>query len=93
MAGEKDRRAATTPTSGDLLKATTNLYRLDDQGNPLIAPHVGERVEVTGTVVNQPPSPIGTTGPIKPDSPVPSGPMLLVESMQRVSSDSSTCSR
>jgi hypothetical protein len=93
MAAEKDRPAATTPTSGDLLKATTNLYRLDDRANPLIAPHVGERVEVRGTVVNQPPSPIGTTGPIKRDSPVPSGPMLLVESVQRVSFDSSTCSR
>jgi len=93
MAGEKDRSTAATPTSGDLLKASTNRYRLDDRGNPLIAPHVGERVEVTGTVVNEPPSAIGTTGRIQPDSAVPSGPMLLVESVQRVSSDSSTCSR
>ena len=93
MAGEKDRPTATTPTTGDLLKATANLYRLDDRANPLIAPHVGERVEVTGTVVNQPPSPIGTTGTIKQDAPVPPGPMLLVESLRRVSSDSPSCSR
>jgi hypothetical protein len=93
MAGEKERPTVTTPTSGDLLKATVNLYRLDDRANPLLAPHVGERVAVTGTVVTQPPSPIGTTGTIKPDSPVPPGPMLLVESLQRVSSDSPSCSR
>jgi hypothetical protein len=93
MAGEKDRPTTTTPTSGDLLKATANLYRLDDRGNPLIAPHVGERVQVTGTIVNQPPAPIGTTGPIKPDSHVPAGPLLLVESLQRMSPESSTCSR
>jgi len=93
IAGEKDRPTATTPTSGDLLKATVNLYRLDDRANPLIAPHVGERVQVTGTIVKQPASPIGTTGTIKPDSPVPPGPMLLVESLQRVSSDSPSCSR
>jgi hypothetical protein len=93
MAGEKDRPSVTTPTSGDLLKATTNLYRLDDRANPLIAPHVGERVEVTGTVINQPPSPIGTTGTVRKDSPVPPGRMLLVESLQRVSSDSVSCSR
>jgi hypothetical protein len=82
---EKDRSTAATPTSGGLLKARTNLYRLDDRGNPLVAPHVGERVEVTGTIVNQQPSQIGTTGPVKPDSPAPAGPMLLVESVQRAS--------
>ena len=73
MAAEKDRPTAATPTAGDLLKATTNLYRLDDRANSLIAPHVGDRVAVTGTVMNQPPS-IGTTGTIKPDAPLPSGP-------------------
>jgi len=25
------------------------MYRLDDSGDPLIAPHVGEKIEVTGT--------------------------------------------
>jgi hypothetical protein len=57
------------------------MYRLDDSGDPMIAPHVGEKIEVTGTLVAQ-----RNAAVIAP--PVP---MLKVESLRPIAGESSSC--
>jgi hypothetical protein len=71
-----------------------NLYRLDDSADSLIAPHVGDRVQVAGTIVQPPPSAAGTTGqPTLPTAKTPRAPMLRVSSLLKISSDSTVCSQ
>jgi hypothetical protein len=88
----KDVAGASTAT-GSLVAQSVNMYRLDDAANSLIAPHVGERVRVTGTLVRPATRPKGTAGqresPAKSNEP----PTLRVESVQKTSSDSTVCSR
>jgi hypothetical protein len=79
---------------GNLVAASVNMYRLDDSADSLIAPHVGERVQVTGAIVQPSARPKGTAGQTEPPT---SGsnraPTLRVESLQKTSSDSTVCSR
>ena len=90
-----DRAASSGNTStGNLVAQAVKMYRLDDSADSLIAPHVGDRVRVTGMVVATPPSPRDKAG--RTESPTVSGarpPTLRVESMQKISSDSATCSQ
>jgi hypothetical protein len=86
-----DDRAA---SRGNLVAQAVKMYRLDDSADSLLAPHVGDRVRVVGTVVTRPPSPTGTTG--RTESPAIGGtstPTLRVDSLQKISSDSSICSQ
>ena len=81
-------------SAGDVLAQAVNMYRLDDAADSLIAPHVGDRVRVTGTVVTAPRSPTDTNGrTASPAIGVTRAPMLRVDSLQKISSDSSTCSQ
>src|SRR5450631_3860916 len=47
---------------GALISENVNRYRLEDSADGIIAPHVGDRVEVAGTVVALSDSSVGTTG-------------------------------
>jgi hypothetical protein len=54
----------------------------------IIAPHVGERVEVTGVIAGTA-QPRGTSGTLDRDSNQP--PKLRVESLRRISTNSTVC--
>jgi hypothetical protein len=92
----QDGRTAATGagSTATLLAEAVTTYRLDDSADSLIAPHVGDRVQVTGSVVPTRPSPTGTGGRT-PSPPIEArrAPMLRVESMQKISSDSAACSQ
>ena len=85
---------ARTPT-GDvgstaaLLAEAVTSYRLDDSAASKIASHVGDRVQVTGRIVPTPPMPIGTAGRTQLEA----APILRVESLQKLSSNSAVCSQ
>jgi hypothetical protein len=90
-----DRAGATAAESiGSLVAQSVKMYRLDDAADSLIAPHVGERVQVTGTIGRPATRPKGTAGqtasPAIESNPSPT---LRVESVQKTSSDSTVCSR
>ena len=71
-----------------------NMYRLDDSANSLIAPHVGDRVQITGTIVQWPSPATGTSHqPTRPTTEATRAPMLRVNSLQKISSDSPVCSQ
>jgi hypothetical protein len=79
----------TRGTPGDVIAETVNQYRLDDSADSLIAPHVGDRVEVSGTVVPQPAGTSGRTG--RPARSGASGPLLKVEHIEKISEGAATC--
>jgi len=80
-------------SAGDLLAQAVNVYRLDDSADSVIAPHVGDRVRVIGTVVATPPGRADREDRSAPSAiGVTRAPMLRVDSLQKISSESSTCS-
>jgi hypothetical protein len=90
------RGAATKDTgasSAALIAQNVNMYRLDDSAAAEIAPHTGERVEVTGTLVSQPDGPTGTRGRIDQSPSVTKSPVLKVQSLRTISADSASCAR
>jgi hypothetical protein len=88
LAAQPDRAGAAAGQS-DLLTQEVKSYRLDDAADSMIAPHVGDRVEVTGVVVRKAPSPTGTAGTLGPESGL--APKLRVESLREISSKSTSC--
>jgi len=78
---------ATSGTPGEIVAETVNRYRLDDAADSMIAPHVGDRVQVSGTVI---PEPAGTAGRIGGKA-TPAGPVLKVEHIEKVSEGAATC--
>jgi hypothetical protein len=90
LAGKSDRGGSVGAKS-DLLAQAVKSYRLDDSADSLIAPHVGDRVEVTGTVVTSSPSPTGTTGITEPG--LAQSPLLRVQSLRKIASNSTSCSQ
>jgi hypothetical protein len=90
----EDRRAGTTDTgsTANLVTEAVKMYRLDDSANPLVAPHVGDRVQISGIVVPAAPSTTGTSGGVE-SRVIVSAPMLRVQSLQKIASDSATCSQ
>jgi len=89
---------APTGTAGDksardVVAQAVNMYRLDDSADAVIAPHVGDRVRVIGTVVTAPSAATNANDrPLPPGTGITRAPMLRVDSLQKISSDSSTCS-
>ena len=80
-------------SAGDVLAQAVNMYRLDDAADSVIAPHVGDRVRVIGTVVTAPSPGKNTNDRTAPSATaITRAPMLRVDSLQKISSDSSTCS-
>jgi len=86
-----------TPTAdagstATVLTEAVTAYRLDDSADSVIAPHVGDRVRVTGAIVPTPPSPAGTAGQTPSSLHTASlSPMLRIESLQKIASDSAAC--
>jgi hypothetical protein len=80
-------------SSAALITQNVNMYRLDDSAAAEIAPHTGERVEVTGTLVSQPDGPTGTRGRIDQSPSVTKSPLLKVQSLRTISADSASCAR
>ena len=76
-----------------LITQNVNMYRLDDSTAAEIAPHVGERVEVTGTLVDDPDKPTGTTGRIDQSLLLAKSPLLKVQSLRTISAKSASCAR
>jgi hypothetical protein len=75
-----------------LLTEAVTAYRLDDSADALLAPHVGDRVRVTGSIIPTPPTPTGTAGRT-PSSLLTASlaPMLRVESLHTIASDAAMC--
>jgi hypothetical protein len=93
LAGEP-HRGGSAGAKSDLLAQAVKSYRLDDSADSLIAPHVGDRVEVTGTVITSSPSPTGTTGSTEPGlAQSTAAPLLRVESLRKIASNSTSCSQ
>src|SRR5437870_4786046 len=69
--------------TAEVVAENVKMYRLDDAGDPRIAPHVGEKVEVTGTLVEQ-------TKRSEAAVIVPPAPMLKVESLRPIAGGSSS---
>jgi len=76
---------------GALISENVNRYRLEDSADGIIAPHVGDRVEVTGTVVALPDSSVGTTMKASDALREIHAPLLKVQSVRTISG-SSACS-
>ena len=93
LAGEPDRtETGIAGAKSELLAQGAKSYRLDDAADALIAPHVGDRVEVTGTVFTKSRTPIGTSGTTPPSSAESNAaPTLHVESLRKISSNSTAC--
>ena len=77
----------TRGTPGDIIAEAVNQYQLDDAADSMIAPHVGDRVQVSGTVV---PRPAGTSGRSRGLT-TASGPLLKVEHIEKVSEGTGMC--
>ena len=86
-------RAEPTGTTGLAIEQAVRQYRLDDASASKVAPHVGDRVQITGTLARPAPAPAGTAGRTAPAGNTPAGPTLRVESLTKLSSDAATCSK
>ena len=70
------------------------MYRLDDAADSLLAPHVGDRVEVVGSLAASASVPRGTSGTAESaDEPANRAPILKVESVRTVATASPMCRR
>lgn len=90
--------AADTPSApggtAAAVEQAVKMYRLDDSADSLIAPHVGDRVEVSGTLGASAPAPRGTTGRSEPsDAALENVPMLKVESVRKISTAPAMCAQ
>ena len=88
-----DPPTAAAPAAAAIAEAV-KMYRLDDAADSRLAPHVGDRVEVIGTVATGAPVPRGTTGTTEAaDDPVGKAPILEVESVRTIAAASPLCGR
>jgi hypothetical protein len=91
-----DERSADTAgaqTKAALLAASIKRYRLDDASKAGVASHVGDRVEVTGSIDAVPPAATGTTGTVQRDRDDAAMPTLRVEALRTIARDSDVCIR
>jgi len=83
--------AAGRGSRADVLTQAVKSYRLDDASAPVIAGHLGERVEVIGTLVN----PARSSGdPAERSDPIGQAsapPTLRVDSLRTIASKSTAC--
>ena len=77
-----------TPTdrSESLITETVNVYRLDDSKDGVLAPHVGDRVAITGTVQAPRLGTVGTAGERDRHEP-----LLNVQEVRTISVDAPEC--
>ena len=86
-------RADAAGAVGSAVAQLVRVYRLDDAAAAKVAPFVGDRVQVTGTLVKRAPGPMGTAGRTEPSDAATSAPLLRVESLAKISSDAASCSK
>ena len=72
---------------GALISENVNRYRLQDSADGVIATHVGDRVEVTGTVVASANTSVGTRGKVDAPREI-QVPLLKVQSLKTISGSS-----
>ena len=93
LSGDRATTNGTGTSLGALIAQSVNMYRLDDSAGSEIAPHVGERVEVTGALVNEPEAPTGTSGRRDQLNSIAKSPLLKIQSFRTISADSASCAR
>ena len=93
LSGDRATTNGTGTSLGALIAQSVNMYRLDDSAVSEIAPHVGERVEVTGALVNEPEAPTGTSGRRDQWNAIAKSPLLKIQSFRTISADSASCAR
>jgi hypothetical protein len=89
-----DPATAAAPAASAIAEAV-KMYRLDDAADSQLAPHVGDRVEVVGTLSASPSVPRGTSGTTESaDEPAANkAPILKVESVRTIATASPMCGR
>jgi hypothetical protein len=87
-----DPATAGAPAASAIAEAV-KMYRLDDAADSRLAPHVGDRVEVVGTVSAIASGPRGTSGRSESaDDPAANkAPILKVESVRTIAAASPLC--
>jgi len=87
-----DPATAAAPVASAVAEAV-KMYRLDDAADSRLAPHVGDRVEVVGTVTSGASVPRGTSGATESaNGPAANtAPMLKVESVRTIAAASPMC--
>jgi hypothetical protein len=87
-----DPATAAAPAAAAIAEAV-KMYRLDDAADSLLAPHVGDRVEVVGTLAASVPAPRGTTGTTEPadEQSIKTTPVLKVASLRTIAPASAMC--
>jgi hypothetical protein len=86
-------RSKSSGAKSQALTDAVKSYRLDDSADALIAPHVGDRVEITGVVLRTSSSPTGTAGTTERGVLSNGAPTLRVEALRKISSNSAVCSQ
>ena len=85
-----DPATAGAPAAAAIAEAV-KMYRLDDAADSLLAPHVGDRVEVVGTLAGRASGPQGTTGTTEPA--MKTAPVLKVGSVRTIAKASAMCAQ
>jgi len=85
---------AAAPAAAAIAEAV-KMYRLDDAADSRLAPHVGDRVEVIGTLTAGAQGPRGTSGTTEPVAgpAANTAPILKVESVRTIAAASPMCGR
>jgi hypothetical protein len=86
-----ENQSAASDGRSAVISENVNRYRLQDSADGIIATHVGDRVEVTGSVVASSDSAIGTTGKADATLRDVHAPILKVESV-KIITGSTACS-
>jgi hypothetical protein len=81
--------AADPAPAASAVAEAVKLYRLDDAADSRLAPHVGDRVEVVGTLAADTSVPRGTTG--TSESASDQAPILKVDSIRTIAQASPMC--
>src|SRR4051812_43294141 len=87
-----DPATAAAPAAAAIAEAV-KLYRLDDAADSLLAPHVGDRVEVVGTLAASASVPRGTTGTTESaaEKAMNKAPILKVDSVRTIAVAPAMC--
>lgn len=86
-----DPATAAAPAASAVAQSA-KMYRLDDAADSRLAPHVGDRVEVVGTLAASASEPRGTSGTIESaNDPANTAPTLKVESVRTIATASPMC--
>jgi len=85
--------ATAAATAASAIAEAVKMYRLDDGADSRLAPHVGDRVEVVGTLAASASVPRGTSGTTESsdEAAANKAPILKVESLRTIAAASPMC--